>query len=446
MEQNFDKKKANKKIIDIENAQNKEQKKEGQPFRQGQPYTNTLTYKGIENQEIKQINFKYKSNNKQKTPLKVWENVDQLLKANNITVKFNNISKEIEINSNSENRTIDDEIVELNTLTLNNGLNTNMSDLLRFTKRISHSNAYNPVTDYLIKCKNNWDGVERVEKLCNTITTEGDIEWKNFLITKWLVNTVHIAFNSLKDGLNTEGILVIQGEQGLGKTRWIESIIPIKEWLKTGVTIDPSNKDSIMKCTKYWVVELGELDATFKKEQSILKQFFTESVDEYRTPYSLSSERYPRLTSFYATVNRVDFLKDDTGNRRYWTINATSINWEHGIDINQLWGEVMYLYSSGKVKHYLEPKDIEKLTITNEISEEKTSIEIKILDMFRWNIPIERWEQFSVSEICDYINENNVRGTGRIIKKMMRNNENIKFNSNGRKYLLPPKITDFHRK
>ena len=101
-----------------------------------------------------------------------------------------------------------------------------------------------------------------IKMLCDTINTPitFDDEVKELYITKWLLNVVNIAFN--KGQYGSEGILVIQGAQGLGKTRWIKSIIPNEKWVKTGLEIDPSDKDKVYQATKYWVTELGELDET----------------------------------------------------------------------------------------------------------------------------------------------------------------------------------------
>ncbi len=92
--------------------------------------------------------------------------------------------------------------------------------------------------------------------LCDAIETEPyfNQELKKILIRKWLLNTACIAFNE-GDG-NTEGVLTLQGKQGIGKTRLIRKLIPM--YVKTGLELDPSDKDKIYQCIKYWVCELGE--------------------------------------------------------------------------------------------------------------------------------------------------------------------------------------------
>ena len=69
----------------------------------------------------------------------------------------------------------------------------------------------------------------------------------------------------------------------------------------------------------------GEIDSTLKKEQSALKAFLTSPEDDIREPYAKKSIRRPRTTSFCASVNPYMFLKDSTGNRRFWVIHTEKI-------------------------------------------------------------------------------------------------------------------------
>jgi Predicted P-loop ATPase and inactivated derivatives len=392
----------------------------------------------INKDDIKTLDFPFKDYKHK--PFKIWENLDYLLKMNSIKVKYNLISREIEVAGN--NKSLDEMMVEFNTLALLNGFDLGVDDMARFIKKIAKENSYNPVIDYLKSCKNKWDGTSRIKELCDTIKCYGDIDFKELLIKKWLINAVHIIAN--KGENNCEGVLVIQGKQGMGKTRWIRSIMPNLDWLKTGVAVDPGDKDSVSKATKYWIVELGEMEATLKKDQAELKQFFTENSDEYREPYGRFSTKFPRLTCFYATVNDLEFLKDVTGNRRYWAIEAISVNVNHKINLEQLWGEVVTLYSTGEITTWLTKEEEATLQDNNIKFEVKSNSEIKLLDKFDWsNTDIKKWSYLTASEIADYIDEKSSVLVGKAIRKLMLNNDLIKFSTNGRKYFLPPKIVKY---
>jgi putative DNA primase/helicase len=148
----------------------------------------------------------------------------------------------------------------------------------------------------------------------------------------------------MKSGFHGRGVLTLQGKQGLGKTAWVASLIPDEELRALVVLLnhhlDGSNKDSITRAASHWIVEIGELDSSFKKDIARLKGFITAEVDKVRRPYGRLDSEYPRRTVFCATVNDTNFLVDTTGNSRWWTIPVIKINYAHGIDMQQLFAQL----------------------------------------------------------------------------------------------------------
>lgn len=371
-------------------------------------------------------------------PLLVWENLEILLKRKGITLKYNELSKSIEyfgsINSTlNNNATLED----IYSLCHKEHFKISKENLAAALNRIAQKYKYNPVQGYLEECLKNYDKTDLyIKALCETIVTpEGyDENIKEIFVTKWLLNVCNIAFN---DGtVGSEGILVIQGAQGLGKTRWIKSIVPNKLWVKTGLEVDPSDKDKVYQATKYWITELGELDATLKKDQAKLKAFFTESMDEYRRPYERFTETYPRLTAFYATVNKEEFLKDETGNRRYWTIPAKEMIVEHYIELDQLWGEVMYKLRVEKLPHWLTDIEKELLKRNNESFEVKDETYTRIADCFVWETDKDFWcERYTSTELAELLGIKNMTTIKSTLEKF-----GVKQRKSGSKrfYELPP--------
>jgi len=147
--------------------------------------------------------------------------------------------------------------------------------------------------------------------------------------------------------------LVLQGGQGVGKTRWVESLAPREqESVLTGVLFDPSDRDSLQQVTGYWITELSELDATFRRSDvAAMKAAINRPMDIYRSAYARKAEKIPRRTVFAATCNRLDFLADDTGNRRWWTVQAESCNWQHNVDMQQFWSQMVVLAQAGEGHH-----------------------------------------------------------------------------------------------
>lgn len=331
-----------------------------------------------------------------------WQNAKSVLDAYNINVKYNVISREIEFDINNkdlkymEKSSENARLEEIRSLFTLQRYKVNYDTLNMQLNAIADRNSYNPVKDYLKKAEEAWDGVDRLKDLCETVEADPKFsnELKELYIRKWLLNCVRQAHNT-SGKYGAYGVLVFQGRQNLGKTRWIKQIIPNQNWLKGESNINIESKDSLMENTKYWIVELGELDASMKNEQSKMKAFITREIDEFRKPYAKLSERYPRYTTFYASVNPKQFLKDETGNRRYWVIPCIKLNSNHNIDIEQLWGQIMHLYKNAKESDfYLTDEEVEVLNNINKEFTVSDDVDVYLEDMYDFNTPKNTWTSF----------------------------------------------------
>jgi putative DNA primase/helicase len=214
---------------------------------------------------------------------------------------------------------------------------------------IADTNQRNPVADWITAVQ--WDGIDRLNDLFNTLQVRPDypVTLRNTLVRRWLISAVAAALKPM--GFKARGVLTLQGAQSIGKTSWLESLVPDlslrNRIVKTDHLLDPSNKDSVMGAVSHWLVELGELDSTFKKDVARLKGFITADMDKLRRPYARLDSEYQRRTVFFASVNDSKFLVDDTGNTRFWTLAVEAINFKHGIDMQQLWAQVVTLYEAG---------------------------------------------------------------------------------------------------
>jgi putative DNA primase/helicase len=152
-----------------------------------------------------------------------------------------------------------------------------------------------------------------------------------------------------------------------------------------GHILDPSNKDSVIAAAKHWIVELGELDGTFRRADiAKLKSYLTASQDVVRLPYAIKPSKWPRTTVFAATVNDAKFLIDKTGNRRFWTIQLTEeIDLDHGLDMQQVWRAVYDMWKAGETP-YLDKETEEKVIRRNQKHEQIEPLEEMILDRFQW--------------------------------------------------------------
>lgn len=273
------------------------------------------------------------------------ENLQYLLKEYGITCRFNMLTREDEINIPGIKFTPDNQancaIQHIINLCINN--NVPKGDVVGHLKAIADRNAYNPVMEW-IESKE-WDGKDRLSTVIDGVKVPASYEEvRDLYLKKWFMCAVGMLNNGLNgEILDYEGILVFQGDQGLGKTMWFKSLVPkdLRHLIRDGLELDLNNKDSRMTFASHWLVELGELDATFKKSEiSALKAFTTMSSDKIRRPYDRVDTVLYRRTVMFASVNDEQFLQDSTGNRRFWCLPTTGLSMPEDFDAQQFWAQV----------------------------------------------------------------------------------------------------------
>ena len=291
---------------------------------------------------------------------------------------------------------------------------------------IANSNDYNPIEEYALSVK--WDGKDRINEACSTAVVDVEnMAWRNVAIRKMIYSAVGAAINDEHKKFSFKGMLVFQGEQGLGKTPWIRLLVgSLASYFKEGHSLDPNSKDSIIEALAHWIVELGELDATTKKaDVAALKAFLTKYLDEYRKPYAKSSTKSARRTIFFGTVNPNEFLVDTTGNDRFWTVPVVKLLLDslEKIDKQQLWAqafsEVNTALSMGIKPWELNNDEKSLMREINEKFRAFTPVEEKLRDAFDKpiadNVPI-KWHG-STMKICNIIGEGRVSAKDRAIAK-----------------------------
>lgn len=279
-------------------------------------------------------------------------NVRHLLASYGISVRYNVIKKKLQIflpdhagTSDNADNTAMTQIISLATL---NGIST--GQVPSFVDALGDRNPYNPVAEWITSKP--WDNTDRLADVCETLTVRADYpeRLKNVLVCKWLLSATAAALKP--SGFKGRGVLTFQGPQGIGKTSWVTSLVPnptLREMVvKVDHHLDPSNKDSILGAVTHWIVEIGELDSSFKKDIARLKGVLTSDSDKVRRPYARIESEYPRRTVFFATVNENNFLVDSTGNSRWWTIPLVAINYHHNIDMQQVFAQLAVQFNEGR--------------------------------------------------------------------------------------------------
>lgn len=304
------------------------------------------------------------SRGKGRPPAATIENVWGICESRGIVLRYNVIKKQEEI------------IIPNETYSLDNGMNAAYARVVSFCKEagmatqslgdyltyLSDQNQYNPVTTWI--ASKPWDEISRLDEFFDTVKSP-DKEVKNLILRRWMTSAVASAFSP--NGLSTRGVLVFQGEQYLGKTSWFKKLVPHDlDVRKDGYILRLDDKDSIFQCLSHWLIELGELEATFKKSDiAQLKAFIPMDRDIMRRPFARKDSQYARRTVFFASVNQKEFLFDETGNTRFWSIETTSIDYKHEIDMQQVWAEFYAMYLNDE-PYVMDGEEIKKINVNNE--------------------------------------------------------------------------------
>ncbi|RDH82470.1 MAG: hypothetical protein DIZ80_09265 [endosymbiont of Galathealinum brachiosum] len=367
--------------------------------------TNVVTTKSINlNEPLDIDSFPHKRMKKDGTykPICTIENIERLIIGYGISVNYDVISKDTMIlipgvsgiTENSANTAIE----SINSLASLN--NIPIGQVPRYVAVIADRNAINPVAEW-ITCKK-WDQVDRINSLCDTLITGDDFpnDFKNILVTKWLISAVAAA--TVPSGFHCKGVLTFQGAQNLGKTSWLNKLIPKgllrDNFFLDGHHIDPSNKDSLTTAIKHWIVEIGELDSSFKKDIARLKGFITQGKDTVRRPYARTNSDYQRRTVFCASVNEVNFLIDKTGNSRFWTIPLVKIDYKHNIDMQQVFAQLYDELQQGATWWLTEIEE-KQLDEQNQTHKSVSVIEERVLTILNHNLPKDKWKNMSASKV-----------------------------------------------
>lgn len=223
---------------------------------------------------------------------------------------------------------------------------------------VARSHSFHPVREYLASCT--WDGTPRLDRLFVRYLGAEDTAYVRAVTRKTLVAAVARVH---QPGIQFDYTLVLQGEQGIGKSTLIKRLAG--DWFSDSLTT-MQGKEAYEQLRRVWIVEIAELDGMKKSEVTATKQFISKPIDQYRPAYGQEVEIFPRQCIFFGTTNEVEFLRDVTGNRRYWIVETPNsenrVNFREELDdelVKQIWGEAMHYYKQGE-KLYLEEEELER--------------------------------------------------------------------------------------
>ena len=233
---------------------------------------------------------------------------------------------------------------------------------LRNLLHSDYCEMYDPFEDYFNNLPENPDETDYIELLADTINTTKQDLWRT-CFKKWFVAMVACV---LDEKQVNQTVIVFSGKQGLGKTTWIEKLMPkpLKEYIFSG-TINPSNKDTLIHLAECMLINLDELENLNKTEIGSLKEIITKTHIRMRKAYGHNNENMPRRASFAGSVNTAQFLNDTTGSRRFLCFEVENIEYTHNIDIHKVYAQALQLHKSG-FRHWFNQEEIKEINANNE--------------------------------------------------------------------------------
>lgn len=269
--------------------------------------------------------------------------------------------------------------------------------------KVADDRSFHPVREY-IQALPAWDGVARVETLLMDYLGAEDNEFVRAVTRKTLCAAI---CRTLHPGCKFDYVLVLVGPQGVGKSTLIAKLAG--EWFSDSLTFaDLRDKTAAEKLQGVWICELGELAGMRKAEVETIRSFISRQDDQYRAAFAKRPTSHPRNCIFIGTTNaETGFLRDTTGNRRFWPVRTPRSGGKRSGDlsdaeIQQIWAEALEYVSRGE-KLYLD-KDLEsKAAEAQRGAMEHDDREGMVQEYLETLLP-DAWDGMNIAERLKYLN------------------------------------------
>lgn len=264
----------------------------------------------------------------------------------------------------------------------------------------SEKHKFNDVKNYLISLQ--WDGIPRLDTIFIDYLGAEDKPYTRAVTRKAFTAAVARA---LEPGCKYDTMLILAGPQGIGKSTLLDKMS--NGWFNDGIrTFEGKEASELLQGV--WLVEISELDAFRRTDVARIKQFLSLRADRFRAAYGHHVKDIPRCCVFFGTTNTTEFLRDRTGNRRFWPVDTglkpklKNIWTDLGNEIDQIWAEAVMRWRLGESLH-LVGKVEEDAKVEQESHREISSKEGIVLDFVEQLVP-EDWSKWGLDQRRMYLN------------------------------------------
>lgn len=273
---------------------------------------------------------------------------------------------------------------------------------------IAGERQYHPIRDY-IESLPAWDGVPRVDTLFVNYLGAADTAYTRAVARKMLVAAIARVY---QPGIKFDSVVVLNGPQGMGKSSFFAKLGG--KWFSDSLTIgDMKDKTAPEKLQGQWILELGELAGLKKVDVETVKAFITRQDDKFRHSYGYSVEDHPRQCIIVGSTNNEDgFLRDITGNRRFWPVTCSRESlyrpWQVADVVEQIWAEAFLLYQKGEPLFLTD--DVEKLAEAEQSGALESDVREGMVEEYLERLLPEDWDELDLAERRGFLRNDQFNG------------------------------------
>lgn len=280
---------------------------------------------------------------------------------------------------------------------------TSTNKIMDGVSLIAEENAENKVATRLQSTQ--WDGEKRLETLFIDYLGCEDNVYTREISEKSLVAAVRRA---IYGGIKWDNMPILIGPQGVGKSTFLK--ILGMDWYNDSL-VNVEGKDACELIQGSWILEMGELSSLRKSELNLVKNFLSRTDDIFRASYGRRAQKYPRRCAFFGTANDTNFLRDETGNRRFWPIDCfiykpkKSIFNDLNDELDQIWAEACEL-AKNKFYSLVLSKEAEKIAKEEQDSHSEDNVYRGIIiDYLDKKMPKDAWDSMDLFGRRAYLND-----------------------------------------